>query len=291
MKSKIFAGVVFMCAIAIAYSAVAKSNAQSNQGNSDKNKTVNSNSNAAKETAVTSDQTNGNTNQNKKTNQDTSQDSTGGKNSSDNNQGQVKKIKTNLLPAGQENADAHRSVVSSFVKVLLNVAKNEETSGQNTIGSQVRTIAMQQNVAEATTVTAMETVETRNPFKTFLFGADYKNLGQLRSEMVHTRNRIKQLTRLMGSVQDETAKTALQDQITSLQTEQTNINTFITDNQDKFSLFGWVFKLFGPTPTDDTGDDTDNTDIGGTNPTDNTGTGGTNPIDNTDNTGTGTTTP
>jgi len=40
-------------------------------------------------------------------------------------------------------------------------------------------------------------------------------------------------------------RTELQSQIQILEQEQSNINNFITQNEDKFSLFGWVAKLFG----------------------------------------------
>jgi len=141
---------------------------------------------------------------------------------------------------GQINAQEHRSVVANFVQSLLNAASS--TSGE--IGQQVRLIARQQNESASTTIQAMEMVQTRNKIKTFLFGSDYKNLGALRSETVQTRNRIEQLNRTMTSIQNASDTVQIQAQIQTLEQEQTKIESFIKAQEGKFSLFGWLVKLF-----------------------------------------------
>ena len=90
----------------------------------------------------------------------------------------------------------------------------------------------------------MEKVQTRSKIKTFLIGSDYKNLGTLRSEMVQTENRLEQLDKLMENVKNESDKTELQNQRQTLEQEQTKIENFIKENETKFSLFGWLVKLF-----------------------------------------------
>jgi hypothetical protein len=139
---------------------------------------------------------------------------------------------------GQINAEQHRSSVANFVQGLLQIAEREEG-----IGEQVRTIAQQQNQSASTTIQAMEEVQTRSKIKTFLFGSDYKNLGVLRSEMVQTRNRLEQLNRLMENVQNEGDQTELQNQVQALEQEQTKIESFIRNQEGKFSLFGWLVRF------------------------------------------------
>jgi len=148
------------------------------------------------------------------------------------NQGQTQPQK------GQANAEQHRSTVANFVQSLQGIAGREEG-----IGQQVRTIARQQNQSATTTIQAMEKVQTRSRIKTFLIGTDYENLGTLRSEMVQTRNRLEQLNRLVEDVQNEGDKTELQNQIQTLEQEQTRIENFIKAQESKFSLFGWLVKL------------------------------------------------
>ena len=149
---------------------------------------------------------------------------------------------------GQLNAIAHRSVVANFVQNLLKVASSTEGG----IGQQVRVIAQQQNDSDTTTTAAITTINNRGKIKIFLIGSDYRNLGALRSEIVHTRNRIAQLTRLIQNATGTsatdtattTATTTIQVQIQALEQEQTRIENFIKAQEGKFSLFGWLLKLF-----------------------------------------------
>jgi hypothetical protein len=141
---------------------------------------------------------------------------------------------------GQITAAEHRSVVANFVQSLVHVADREKGG----IGEQVRGVAQQQNQSASSTVRAIEKIESRSKIETFLFGSDYRNLGALRSEIVQTRNRIGQLTRLSESVNYKDDKTELQNQIQSLEQEQTKIEDFIKAQEGKFSLFGWLIKLF-----------------------------------------------
>lgn len=140
---------------------------------------------------------------------------------------------------GQQTAATHRNVVSTFVQSLISVADREDG-----IGAQVRVIAQQQSTSGTEVSEKIVAIESRSKIKTFLVGSDYKNLGALRSEMVKTRNSIDQLKRLVERATIEEDKTTLQNQITALEQEQTNINAFIAQNESKFSLFGWVVKLF-----------------------------------------------
>ena len=139
---------------------------------------------------------------------------------------------------GQANAEQHRSTVANFVQSLKGIADKEAG-----IGQQVSTVAQQQNQSASTTIQAMERIQVRSKVKTFLIGTDYKNLGTLRSEIVQTRNRLEQLNRLMENIQNEEDKTELQNQIQTLEQEQTRIEDFIKAQEGKFSLFGWLVKL------------------------------------------------
>jgi len=141
---------------------------------------------------------------------------------------------------GQINAAEHRSVVANFVQGLLKVADREKGG----IGEQVRVVAQQQNQSDATATEAINKIQNRSKIKTFLIGSDYKNLGALRSEVVHTRNRLDQLNRLLPTVQNASDTVEIQNQIQTLEQEQTKIENFIKAQEGKFSLFGWLFKLF-----------------------------------------------
>ena len=138
---------------------------------------------------------------------------------------------------GQMNVEEHRSTVANFVQTL----KEASSSTEGGIGQQVRVIAQQQNDSDATTTKAIEKIQSRSKIKTFLIGSDYKNLGVLRSEIVQTRNRIDQLNR---TIQNATNTVEIQAQIQVLEQEQAKIENFIKEQEGKFSLFGWLVKMF-----------------------------------------------
>lgn len=140
---------------------------------------------------------------------------------------------------GQFNGESHRSTVATFVQSLLAVADRE-----GGIGQEVKVIAEQQNETKDRAFDLINAVENRNKVKTFFIGTSYKNLGELRSQMVQTRNQIEQLKRLIEKAENDQDKAELQNQIQVLEKEQTSINNFITQNESKFSLFGWAVKLF-----------------------------------------------
>ncbi len=164
--------------------------------------------------------------------------STVGQQNQEQNQEQVQEQnqEQNQKQQGQINAEQHRSTVANFVQSLLQVADRE-----GGIGKQVRVIAQQQNDSDATTTKAIEKIQSRSKIKTFLIGSDYKNLGALRSEIVQTRNRIEQLNR---AIQNATNTAEIQAQIQTLEQEQTKIDNFIKEQEGKFSLFGWLAKMF-----------------------------------------------
>ena len=155
------------------------------------------------------------------------------------NQGRSQEQRRQRQQQEQINAQIHRSAVANFVQNLLQVADRE-----GGIEKQVRVIAQQQNQSASSTASAIENVQARSKIKTFLIGTDYKNLEALRSEIVQTQNRLKQLNRLAENTQNEADKTEIQNQIQVLEQEQTKIENFIKTQESKFSLFGWLVKLF-----------------------------------------------
>jgi len=138
------------------------------------------------------------------------------------------------------NGELHRSIVANFVQTLLRVASRQEGG----IGEQVRVVAQEQNQNREKTADQIESIEKRNKIKTILIGTNYKNVGALRSEMVQTRNRLEKLNRLMEQTTNAADKTELQNQIQTLEQEQAKIETLLKKAEGKFSLFGWLVKLF-----------------------------------------------
>ena len=140
---------------------------------------------------------------------------------------------------GTSTAEQHRSDVAKFVQTLL--ATSPRIGG---IGEQVRLIAQEQASSTEKIVTAIEQVEQRNKIRTFLFGTDYKNLGVIRSEIVTMQNRIQRLGTEAERMASSTDKNTLIKEIVTLGEERLKLETFIKNNENVFSLFGWVRKIF-----------------------------------------------
>jgi hypothetical protein len=135
--------------------------------------------------------------------------------------------------------EEHRSTISNAVQGILGVADREKG-----VGEDIKVIAKAQDESKSTVANAIDKVKNRSKVKTFLIGTDYKNIGQLRSEMVKTTNQIDQLKKLMDKMTSEGNKTDIQKEIQALEQEQQKISDFINANESKFSLFGWFVKMF-----------------------------------------------
>lgn len=135
--------------------------------------------------------------------------------------------------------EEHRSAVADVVLKLKEVADKDKK-----IGEEVKKVAEEQNESAKKATEAIKEIEKRSGWKVFFVGTDYKNLGGLRSEMVTTENNIDRLTKALEKATDPAVKAQLDLEIKALQAEKLKVDTFIDDNEGKFSLFGWLVKLF-----------------------------------------------
>lgn len=141
---------------------------------------------------------------------------------------------------GKRMSDEHRSNVSNFVKNLLKTA--DENNGG--IGEEVRKIAKEEDESSTTTTDAIKKIEDRSFFKTFLIGTDYKNIGVIRSQIAKTQARIDQLSRLLGQTTTSTISASTTEQLLTLKQTEDKLASFVSEHENKFSLFGWFTRLF-----------------------------------------------
>ncbi len=140
---------------------------------------------------------------------------------------------------GREIGEQHKSEVSGVVRELLKVADRDKQ-----IGDEVKEVAESEEDQSEGIKEKMNKVEQRSRLKTFFIGSDYKNLGQLRSELVTTENNLERLNKSMERTTSATIKTDLENQIKNLQTIKEKADLFVKNNENRFSLFGWFLKLF-----------------------------------------------
>lgn len=140
---------------------------------------------------------------------------------------------------GSIQAEAHRSAVANFVKNVISIADREPG-----IGSQVRIIAQAQNASSNASITAMSRIENRGGLRTFMFGSDYSNLRMLRTEATKTAERVNELRFLAARATDAQVRADLNAQIDAFVNSQTQMDQFVSEHERKFSLFGWLVRLF-----------------------------------------------
>jgi hypothetical protein len=140
-----------------------------------------------------------------------------------------------------EAANEHRSAVANFVQNLLDVADRQALGG---IGEQVREIARQQNASEDKVTPLIEKVENRNKVRKFLFGTDFKATKEIKKEMFAARQRLNELEKAKDEIVDPEEKVNLEEQIKNFQENVNNVLNEVEAEEGKFSLFGWVKKMF-----------------------------------------------
>lgn len=143
--------------------------------------------------------------------------------------------KNGKMPGNMKKAAAVGAVVAAEGEEAEEV-EEEEQEPEEVLEEVAET---QEEMAEETSE-AIEAVESRGALKKMIIGDDYKNLGQLRSTLVHSRNDVKKLTRTLAVTEDPEAAAALEEAITTLMQERARIRTVIDENEGAGSLFGWL---------------------------------------------------
>lgn len=158
---------------------------------------------------------------------------------------ETRKIKTgdDLDSGNGDGMEVEKNISKKLRNGLEAIASAEEEAGNTQASKRLRTMINQRTQEEEQIGTAIENIENRGKVKTFLFGTDYKNLGELRSALVQNRNQIRKLIQMLGQVQSEESETAIKAQISTLLQERINLKSIIQSAENQSSLFGWMLKI------------------------------------------------
>jgi len=112
------------------------------------------------------------------------------------------------------------------------------------IGQQVSAVAKEFNNSVQATIRAEQRIETRSGFTRFFAGGDAAAAKELEQETTRNRERLQQLQQLHDSCADcgTEAKTMLQEQIKTMEQEQTRLRELADKEQKSKGLFGWMWK-------------------------------------------------
>jgi hypothetical protein len=120
-------------------------------------------------------------------------------------------------------------------KLTNKLSKENQDQIQNTLQVQSQ---VQQRVQNA-----LKNIEQRPAYLRFLIGPDYKNVGQVRSEIVRLDAQVRQLTQLRDSLTNQDDINSVQSVIDDLDSQSTQIQNTLQQQTQGFSLFGWLAKL------------------------------------------------
>lgn len=146
---------------------------------------------------------------------------------------------TSLQEDQQQPVEAVDSGIETATQNLNRVTNrnnNPET------GQQIRSMVQNHQKVQERTKTALHQMDQRNQAIKFLLGPDYRNAGQVRSDVVGLRNDIRKLEQ----IKDKSLPTDVEDiqgAIDELQVEADGLETQLEEQLSGFSLFGWLAKL------------------------------------------------
>lgn len=129
-------------------------------------------------------------------------------------------------------------------KLQAEVKAAEKENRENEVREQMMVIMEQGNKLKEKVNGEIETVEKRNKIKTFFIGADHKDLDVLKNDVEQHKSQAEQLRGLYEKAEREENKLTLQEQMRALEQERERIQSVISACENKFSLFGWLIRLF-----------------------------------------------
>jgi hypothetical protein len=152
---------------------------------------------------------------------------------------------TIISPQGNQRGQSGQQVktgnkgIETAIQNLDRVAKRNNNPE---IGEQVRSMVQNHEKVQARTKTALKTMSKRNTAIKFIIGPDYKNAGQVRSDVVSLKNDIKKLEQTKKNVLPAETED-IQEVIDELEVEANELESQLTEQLSGFSLFGWLSKL------------------------------------------------
>jgi len=140
---------------------------------------------------------------------------------------------------GQMVAVQRRSQVANAVQQILQVA---DRSGG--IDGQVKIIAQEQSQNQEKLETSLQAVQGRNGFVMFLIGPNYVQIKNAQKLLDRNQQLIEQLNQAKTKLSNEGDQQILAQQIQTLELVNGQMQNYLKEAGQRFSLFGWLVKIF-----------------------------------------------
>ena len=122
---------------------------------------------------------------------------------------------------------------------LNDVADIEDDS----VGRAIRGIASDHKDSTKKLSEKVKDVDKRNPVMQALFGASDSDLDSIEQEIAASKTRTAVLVQAAEVMEDQDVKSILLEQIETLKSQTSKLETFVSGQRDRLSLFGWFFNL------------------------------------------------
>ena len=140
------------------------------------------------------------------------------------------------MKTAEKTANQNQNEVRSAVHALL--AMEDLTGG---IGPQVSEVAREYDNSIMSTLDAEEKIQSKGGFSRLLFGGDVEAAEELETEVTQNQNRIQQLQQLHEQCDcDEETKQLIQEQIQTMEQEQTRLRELAQEEKSHKGWFGWL---------------------------------------------------
>lgn len=136
--------------------------------------------------------------------------------------------------------DRHERMMGRIFKDLNDIGDRSQG-----IGFEIREIARNEASSTEERVAAIHEIQRQNMLSRLIFGSDKNKLKNLSDELKTTDKSIERLNVARAKIASTTLQAKIDVQIQALQTARANAETFVKDNQDAFSIFGFFAKIFG----------------------------------------------
>jgi parallel beta-helix repeat protein len=90
----------------------------------------------------------------------------------------------------------------------------------------------------------MDRIGKRNKLKTFFFGTSEKELDLIKEKIGETEEQISIMENMLSETNMEESRNSISETIENMKTDIEKMNGFIEEEIDRFSLFGWIFRIF-----------------------------------------------
>lgn len=138
-----------------------------------------------------------------------------------------------------DSQDRSRQVAEAVKNMITLSYKIENQS----LGTQIRNIAQTTNSYQDQANSAIDEAGTRTAFAKFFIGPNLNKLTEVKQVTVQNRLMIQQLNQIRAQISNAGQSTELENQIKTLESENTALEYELNQLESGFSLFGWLFKL------------------------------------------------